>query len=276
MTVNQYAHDLTFTLAAAPATGDVPASVEIDSIQIGNDATATASVQKIATNNGGVFLRAPTPDQLISAILSDINNTGTTTANFTVADQTTGQTTMDNGQPYSGPVAGLQWQYINITPDNLNITANAPNVFIHSGSGSDALDVSKVNGNSVLDGSTGSNFLVGGSGNDTFFVDDRGATADIWTTVAHFHSGDAATIWGITPQDFQLSWVDNQGAAGFQGLTLHATALTKLTTGSVPPPPASLTLAGYTTTDLNNGRLSVSFGADPASGSSYMYVHGNS
>jgi hypothetical protein len=51
-------------------------------------------------------------------------------------------------------------------------------------------------------------------------------------------------------------------------LTLHATASGK--------PTASLTLAGFTQADMTNGRLSVSFGTDPASGSAYMYVHENS
>ena len=157
-------------------------------------------------------------------------------------------------------------QYINITSDNLNITASTPNWFIHSGSGDDAIAVNS--GTNVLDGGTGSNFLTGGSGTDTFFVDDRGATADIWSTVVGFHSGDAATVWGVTPQDFALDWVDGQGAAGFTGLTLHATAAGK--------PTASLTLAGYTQADMSSGRLSVQFGTDPASGSAFMFMHGNS
>ena len=62
------------------------------------------------------------------------------------------------------------------------------------------------------------------------------------------------------------SWVDGQGAAGYSGLTLHATASGQ--------PTASLTLAGYTSADLSDGRLSVSFGT--VGGSNYMYVHGNS
>jgi Ca2+-binding RTX toxin-like protein len=163
-------------------------------------------------------------------------------------------------------VSGLTSEYINITADNLNITASTPNWFLHSGSGNDALAVSS--GTNVLDGGTGSNFLTGGSGTDTFFVDDRGATADIWSTVANFHAGDAATIWGVTPSDFDLSWVDGQGAVGYTGLTLHAAAAGK--------PTASLTLAGFTQADMADGRLSVSFGTDPASGSAYMYVHENS
>ena len=113
-------------------------------------------------------------------------------------------------QPYTGPVSGLQNEYINITSDSLNISVSTPNWFIHSGSGTDAIAANS--GINVLDGGTGSNFLTGGSGTDTFFVDDRGPTADIWSTVNGFHAGDAATIWGVTPQDFGLTWVDGQGA----------------------------------------------------------------
>jgi Ca2+-binding RTX toxin-like protein len=181
-------------------------------------------------------------------------------------DTTTNQPVAAVGQAYTGPVPGLQNEYINITSDNLDITSSTPNWFIHSGSGDDAIAVSS--GTNVLDGGTGSNFLTGGSGTDTFFVDDRAASADIWSTVVGFHAGDAATIWGVTPQDFGLAWVDGQGAAGFTGLTLHATA-----TGR---PTASLTLAGYSQADLGNGRLSVSFGTDSTSGSAFMFVHANS
>ena len=194
------------------------------------------------------------------------NNVPALSTNFTELDTSTNATLQTNGTPYSGPVAGLQWEEIQITPDNLNITASVPNVFIHTGSGADAIAVNS--GINVLDGGTGSNFLTGGSGTDTFFVDDRGPTADIWSTVNNFHSGDAATIWGVTPQDFSLAFADGQGAAGFTGLTLHATAAGK--------PTASLTLAGYSQADMANGRLSVSFGSDPASGSAFMFIHGNS
>lgn len=156
----------------------------------------------------------------------------------------------------------MQQELIDITPDNLNITASAPNVFIHSGAGEDALAASS--GTNVLDGGTGSNFLSGGAGADTFFVDDRAAQGDIWSTVTSFHAGDAATVWGVTPQDFALQWADGQGAASFTGLTLHATAPGK--------PTASLTLAGFSTADLSNGRLGVAFGTDLGSGSPYMFV----
>jgi len=183
-----------------------------------------------------------------------------------VFDTTTGQAAPATAQLYAGPVAELQDQYINVTTENLNISASTPGWFIHSGSGEDAIAVS--NGVNVLDGGTGSNFLTGGSGTDTFFVDDRGPTADIWSTVVGFHAGDSATIWGVTPQDFGVEFADGQGAAGFTGLTLHATA-----SGL---PTASLTLAGFTQADMASGRISVSFGTDPASGSAFMFIHGTS
>lgn len=184
-----------------------------------------------------------------------------TPPSLAVLDTTTGQAASPVYQPYTGPVAGLQSQYINITSDNLNISASTPNWFLHSGSGEDAIAANS--GTNVLDGGTGSNFLTGGIGTDTFFVDDRAATADIWSTVVGFHAGDAATIWGVTPQDFGLTWADGQGAVGFTGLTLHATAPGR--------PTASLTLAGYSSADLSNGRLAVSFGN--VDGNAYMYVH---
>jgi V8-like Glu-specific endopeptidase len=188
-------------------------------------------------------------------------------SDFNVRDTTTNTSLPTNGTPYSGPIAGLQWEYIYTGSDNMNVTANVPNVFIHTGSGEDALDVSRANGNNVLDGSTGSNFLVGGTGDDTFFVDDRNPSADIWSTVSNFHAGDAATIFGITQSGLNTSWADGQGASGYTGLTLHVTG------GGHPT--ASLTLAGFSTADLSNGRISTSWGTE-ADGTPYLSVHANS
>jgi uncharacterized repeat protein (TIGR03803 family) len=181
-----------------------------------------------------------------------------------VFDTTIAQLITASCQAYVGPVSGLQNEYVNISTDSLNISVTAPDAFVHGGSGNDAIAV--TSGNNVLDGGTGSNFLTGGSGTDTFFVDDRAAPADIWSTVNGFHAGDAATVWGVTPQDFTLTWVDGQGAVGYTGLTLHATA--------PGVPSASLTLVGFSQADLSNGRLSVAFGS--VSGNAYMYIYDNS
>jgi V8-like Glu-specific endopeptidase len=179
-------------------------------------------------------------------------------------------TTNNTAQPpyatsYDGPVAGLHNEYVNITADNLNITATTPGWFLHSGSGNDGLAV--TSGDNVLDGGTGSNFLTGGSGADTFFVDDRGASTDIWSTVVNFHAGDSATIWGVDPTDFLIGLWNNEGATGYTGLTLRAEAAGK--------PTASVTLAGFSIADTLNGHISLTYGTDSASGSSYAYLHAN-
>ena len=181
------------------------------------------------------------------------------------ADGTSGLPLSVNANAYTGPVNGLFAEYIDVTSDNLNLAAAVNDVFLHTGSGTDAIAVR--GGTNVLDGGTGSNFLTGGSGTDTFYVDDRGAGAAIWSTVVGFHKGDAATIWGVSQNDV-LGWNDNQGTAGFTGLALHANAPNG--------PMASLTLAGFSQADLASGRLSVAYGTDAASGSNYMYVTANS
>jgi hypothetical protein len=207
---------------------------------------------------------SPTDALELNVLGFEVNTLPTT--NFSVLDTTTNAPLQTNGTPYSGPVAGLQWEYIYTGTDNLNVTANVPNVFIHTGSGEDAINVGSAGGNNVLDGSTGSNFLVGGSGDDTFFVDDRNPSADVWSTVSNFHAGDAATIFGITQSGFDTSWADGQGATGYTGLTLHVTA--------AGLPTASLTLAGFSTADLSNGLISTSWGTE-ADGTPYLYVHDN-
>jgi hypothetical protein len=189
---------------------------------------------------------------------------------FAIDDLTTGVQSLLQGTPYTGPVAGLVDQYIYTGSDNLNVTALVANTFIHTGAGEDAIDVSNVGGTNVLDGGTNSNFLVGGTGPasfDIFFVDDRGPSADIWSTVANFHAGDAATVFGITQNSFTTAWVDGQGAAGYTGLTLHVTA--------PGVPTASLTLSGYTTADLTNGTLTTTYGTEN-DGTPYLYIHASS
>lgn len=115
----------------------------------------------------------------------------------------------------------------------------------------------------VVDGGTGSNFLSGGTGTDTFFVDARGAVQDTWSTVTRFHSGDAATLWGVSPSATMINWSDGGGATGYTGLTLHASAAGQ--------PTASITLAGFSQADLASGRLTTSFGHN--GGGDYLYLH---
>jgi len=144
-------------------------------------------------------------------------------ANFRILDTTTNTPAPSDGQAYTGPVSYLQQQYAWAGSDKVNITAAIPNVFLKSGPGDDALAVNS--GSNVVDGGSGSNFLVGASGadggSDTFFVDGRGGQST-WDTLVNFHAGDQLTLWGFDGAAGTTSWVDNQGAAGYQGATLHA------------------------------------------------------
>lgn len=184
-------------------------------------------------------------------------------APLTVTDTTTSQPVTAAGLPYTGPVSGLQQQFFESGNDNLNVTTTTPNWFVVTGGGEDAISV--ASGTNVLDGGAGSNFLTGGTGMDTFFLDDRTATAVTWSTVNNFHASDNVTLWGISQSDFALAWLNSAGAAGYTGLTLAASSAGK--------PEVVLTLAGYSQADLSNGRLAVTFGTDTASGSPYMNIH---
>src|SRR4051812_28107728 len=92
----------------------------------------------------------------------------------------------------------LQYAYLWASPDGAAIRGLVPNMFIHGGSGDDAIAVSS--GSNVLDGGPGSNFLTGGNGSDgghdTFFVDGRGGQVT-YSTIVNFHPGDEATIFGF-------------------------------------------------------------------------------
>ena len=192
--------------------------------------------------------------------------------NYTITDTTTGAITQEDGSHYPGPVGGIWNQYASITLDSINIMANVPSTFIHAGPGTDSIDVSKVAGNNIIDGSTGSNFLTGGVGIDTFYIDDRNPSGTLWSSLINFHTGDNATVWGVNTSDFTLTWLDNQGAVGHTGLT---GVFTNKATGGL----AAVTVAGYSQADLSNGRLSVAYNRTPdlpgLPGSNYMQIHGN-
>lgn len=127
--------------------------------------------------------------------------------NVAAHDNTTNTDLPDTSSAYAGPVAGINSQYANITPDNLNVTALADNLFIKTGSGNDAIALH--GGTNVADAGGGSNFITGGLGFDTIFLDARNIPAAasaagpvpgaIWDTIQEFGHGDAATLWGVGP-----------------------------------------------------------------------------
>jgi hypothetical protein len=196
---------------------------------------------------------------------------------YLVTNMTTGVSDWEDGQFYSGPVAGVTNEFVTLTPDNLNITATQQSNFIHTGAGNDAINVSQSTFSpgaqgavNVLDGGAGSNFLVGASitAND-FILDDRNMIADIFSTVVNLKQGDTVTAFGVNQPDFQMVTADNVGATGYTGLDIGLLAAGR--------PNANVVLTGYSSADLRAGRLSVSFGVTPSlpglSGSQYMMVH---
>ena len=260
----------TYTLAAA-APAALTASLQkltfTGSPLAGQD-SATSTIKLDIADSGQVASDSQTTVTTMASLPGSNGN-----ANFTIADQTTGQQNFISGDSYSGPVQGLGQQLNLITPNNLNITATVPNVFIRTGSGNDAIDVSKANGNNVLDGAGGSSFLTGGTGNDTFFLDGRSLASDAYSTVVNFHAGDNITVFGVDATNFKLATQDNQGAASAKGVAF--------TFNGAGKPNATVVIAGFSSADLANGRLTTSYGANPAapgvagSGGSYFNIHGN-
>ncbi len=184
-------------------------------------------------------------------------------ANFSWTDTTTNTPGSSAGTAYAGGVSYLQWQYLWAGQDSVNITASLPDVFIQGGPGNDALTAE--GGSNVLDGGLGSNFLVGASGADggadTFFLDGRGG-ATTWDTLVNFHGGDAVTLWGFVPGQSTMAWSDDQGSAGYQGATLHASFTGVSVNGSV-------TFAGVS---LANAQSEFTTSSGVAGGIPYLYV----
>lgn len=181
-------------------------------------------------------------------------------AGIGVTDTTLGLSAVLLGDAYAGPVAGLQRQYTYTGSGNVNMSGGVPGLFLKGGGGADAIAVSS--GRNVLDGNAGSNFLAGGTGpgsEDTFFVDGRG-TATVWSTVGNFHAGDTATLWGYVSGVSKLAWAEGQGAAGYEGATLHADMRGD---GSAT---ASLTFAGLTVAQAQ----AMIAGSGTAGGISYL------
>jgi Ca2+-binding RTX toxin-like protein len=122
---------------------------------------------------------------------------------------------------YTGPASlNLQYQLINTTPGAI-IGGSALNDFIVlQGGGNKAVNGGL--GDDVIDGGTGSTFVSGGGGSNTFFLDGR-APGVSWSTITDFQFGqDKATIWGWKEGVSRVKEVvENGGASGFTGLTLH-------------------------------------------------------
>jgi len=119
---------------------------------------------------------------------------------------------------YSGPVPGLQYQVLGTASNDVAL-GTSKNDFFNLLGGDDAVNGGA--GNDVIDGGIGSNFLSGGAGIDTFFLDGRGGTST-WSTITDWQAGEQLSVFGWKPGISRVLWLDNDGTAGFRGVTMHA------------------------------------------------------
>lgn len=231
--------------------------------------TALSSRPTISTSSGDYGTVAPSPTLTpIPTSAPTPTPTPVTPSAGTIAldDTTLGQSVAPpTDTSYSGPVSYLQYQVIWNSPDGVAASASMPNVFLKGNTGNDALQVSS--GSNVLDGGAGSNFLVGATGSDgghdTFFVDGRDARQVTWDTLVNFHPGDAVTLWGFNAASTMAVSSSTEGAAAYQGATIHAE-----TGGAGTGVNASITFAGVTQAQLAG--FAISQGA--VGGESYLYI----
>jgi hypothetical protein len=124
---------------------------------------------------------------------------------------------------YTGPAtaaggAPIRFQFIGDSTGEV-VIGTTYNDFINVAGGVDAVNAGA--GNDVIDGGTDSNFLTGGAGTDIFFSDGRGGVTT-WSTITDWQAGEQLSVWGWHPGTSKIiAWVQ-AGAAGYEGLTMHA------------------------------------------------------
>ncbi len=158
-------------------------------------------------------------------LLARYNTDGSLDTSFSTVPMTT---MLRNGisvmpERYSGPAtaaggAPIHFQFIGDSTGEVLI-GTPYNDFINVAGGVDAVNAGA--GNDVIDGGTGSNFLTGGPGTDIFFSDGRGGVTT-WSTITDWQAGEQLSVWGWHPGVSRIvAWVQ-AGAAGYEGLTMHA------------------------------------------------------
>ena len=189
-----------------------------------------------------------------------------TTDNFQVIDEANNTAFHTPGRPFTGTIAGVQNEYVNLNPTNLDVTAITPSAFIKTGDGNDTL--ASFFGRNVLDAGGGSNVMIGGVGKDTFLASVTDSSNNVVDLLKNFGVGDDAVIRGLSASDFSLNFNDTTGAFGKE---LQITA-----TPNNGGPSATVAFAGYSTGDIASGRLTISFSQEQGSNTPFMLVHANS
>ena len=247
----------------------------------GNDLVFTGLTYSATTTvitGAASFLNVLVPGTSDYQSYYDVERLGFTNGIYTVAtksfaaaylatfDNVTRKATTVTPERAAGGPSYLQWSYISPVSNSVVFSTETPNMFLHTGAGDDALQV--TSGMNVLDGGLGSNFMTGGSGTDTFFTDAR-SPGVVWNTIRNFHAGDAATLWGFNPAVSSWRWDTSvTGAGGYEGATLRANIVggSGRTGNGID---ASITFSGLSL-DQAKG-LQFATGTQPAG--SYLYIY---
>jgi Ca2+-binding RTX toxin-like protein len=177
--VNQNLAVTSFALETTQADGtSTTTPVEIFTILIGNNSTASSEFQNLATATGGEFFNAADADEVVDILLEAIE----TPINLNVIEGTDNQDFLigTDGNDLILGLDGNDFIYGLDGDDEIEgdggddqVTAGAGDDLVEGGEGDDALALSEGNdlgdggiGNDVLDGGTGDDLLYGGEGND--------------------------------------------------------------------------------------------------------------
>lgn len=255
-------------MADIPPTAFVPVPGQANTtlVQISGPATLAPALAPAAP------LATPFIPTIQTAIAdNDAANTPGTTAlpppnNFQFTDLTVNVSLETAGDTFKGTTPGITAQFLDLTPDNLLLTALNPNVFMRSDTGTDVLIAQS--GRNILSGGSGDNLFVGGSGTDTFLAD--ATTASTADTFFNFHSGDdlavigaAVAAGGFSSTDYHFSLADT-----LNGLEIDAVPL-----GAPATAAASIVLPGHTVSEIGS-KLSLGLSAT-SDGRTFLFVHGN-
>lgn len=86
--------------------------------------------------------------------------------------------------------------------------------------------LSANSGDNVFVASSGSSYLIGGTGNDLFDVPDANLTGiSTWDIIQNFHAGDSVSLAGVGGAGWKYSWLVPPNSTGIQNLTLRATSV---------------------------------------------------
>lgn len=132
------------------------------------------------------------------------------------ADLPANTTSIQTASAALGTDLGIHADYAAVTSTNVALFSQTEGVFLHSGAGDDIMVV--YSGHNVLSAGGGSNFLVGGTGQDAFFADAT-AGKPSWNAILNFHAGDVFSVIGYTPGMSRATWLPGNGNA-LTGATL--------------------------------------------------------